>query len=760
MQPPSLYRSLSKTFLLNSVLPLLLLAFIVLYSLAVNFSNEIREKNQVLARAISGQVKAELSAPLATLNNLRYLLNDNQGFLARTTLRNLLNQHLSGEDYFDSIYLLSAEGLIQVVGLPPARDSQRDDFIGMNLAHLTFYQKALASEQVTWSDSFHSLITSNTSLAICVPLEDGRAIIGNIRIDFLQTLLGRISSGQRVEVSILDHRGEIIAVSDPHRGGRSANLLHLHLVQQGLNGVAESALFTDKGISHLGSVANIDGPGWLTLVSQPTNLAYEAVTHAGILFGLGLITAVVLTLLLAIYKARRMAEPFHQLSRHAESIASGGYTLPRLAAPYLEVASLEESFNNMAEAIRLREAAMARSERDYRTLAENLPALVYRIDLQEENRLTLIGSYQEKMTGFTVGEVLAGGTGLYASRIHPEDFAATRNQVSDAIKRQQPYNVGYRFLHKDGGYRHFIERGTPIFDAQQTPLYLDGVVFDNSEQHHARELLLQTEKMKSVGGLAAGMAHEINNPLAGILLNMQMIRQRLNPERPANHQRAQESGVPLEKILEFLHASRVDGMLGAIDEAAGRTAKIVENVLSFSRKGKGVFKECQLIELIQQTLQLAEHNFDLKKGFDFKNIRVEQDFAEDLPPLYCEPVQIQQVLLNVLKNAAQAMFEQTAEFREPTIRISAQRKGNQMLLQVSDNGPGMSDQVQRRIFEPFFTTKEAGQGTGLGLSVSYFIINKTHQGSMSVDSSPGHGSRFSILLPFQHSNSSIDRISC
>jgi PAS domain S-box-containing protein len=739
---------LSKSFILTSVIPLLLLGVIVLYYLLVSYTAEVKEKNQLLARAISGQIKAELSSPLAILDNLRYQLDKEQLTTSSETLQHLLDQHAENKTFFDSIYLLSAEGSITLVGLGRHRLGMRPEFIGLNLAHLDFYQQAVRNYAISWSNTFHSLISSSTALAVCVPLRDGRAIIGNIRIDFLQTLVQKVSHGQRVTLSILDQRGEVVARSDPNQRGQASNLLHLLLVQQGLNGKEGSALFVKDGISQLGSVSLIEGPAWVTLISQPTEAAYRAVSQAGMLFGIGLVGAILLAMALAMFQARRMAQPFLELAQQVEVISGGEYQLAEISQQYLEVTSLDEGFRAMAGAIREREDALRQRERDYRTLAENLPAIVYRILVQQHNQLTLLDRYQERMTGFSHAEVVAGGVGFFASRIDPTDFPGIRSQIAEAINRKQPYNVEYGFYHKDGGCRHFIERGTPVFDEEQTLLFLDGVVLDNSEQYRAKEILLQTEKMMSVGSLAAGMAHEINNPLAGILLNMELLRQRLNPGRPANSRRADECRLELENLLRFFQLSKIDNMLDAIEEAAKRTAKIVENVLSFSRKGTGNFTEQPVVALIEQTLQLAEHNFDIKKGFDFRRIKIQRNYAANLPAIRCEPSQIQQVLLNLLENGAQAMFLETAALRNPVFTISATTNGAYLCLEIGDNGPGMDEAVRRRIFEPFFTTKETGQGTGLGLSVSYFIVSKNHLGTMSVESIPGVGSTFSVCLPY------------
>lgn len=155
---------------------------------------------------------------------------------------------------------------------------------------------------------------------------------------------------------------------------------------------------------------------------------------------------------------------------------------------------------------------------------------------------------------------------------------------------------------------------------------------------------------------------------------------------------------------------------------------------------------CNLPAIIDKALALASSDFDLKKSFDFKKITVSKQYAEPIPDVECTETDIEQVILNLLRNSAQAMG---TECEAPRIEIRLSRQDDWLRLEIADNGPGIPADIQGRIFEPFFTTKAPGIGTGLGLSVSYFIITNGHGGKMSVESSPGNGSAFIIELPIR-----------
>jgi PAS domain S-box-containing protein len=272
---------------------------------------------------------------------------------------------------------------------------------------------------------------------------------------------------------------------------------------------------------------------------------------------------------------------------------------------------------------------------------------------------------------------------------------------------------------------------------------------DVTERRRAAMLMMQSEKMLSLGGLAAGMAHEINNPLAGILQSAQNITRRLDPDMPANVQAAQECDLALDALHRYLRARGIDRMIEGITASGARAANIVSSMLSFSRQEGTSRTPCDLAAVIEETLTLAGSDYDLKHKHGFHEIRVERDLPADLPPLHCSRVQIQQVLLNLVRNAAHALSGMRPPSPAPVIGIRARAEAGQMSIEVADNGPGLSPEAKKRIFEPFFTTKPPGQGTGLGLSVSYFIITRNHGGSFEARSDPGQGARFIIRLPLQ-----------
>jgi len=203
----------------------------------------------------------------------------------------------------------------------------------------------------------------------------------------------------------------------------------------------------------------------------------------------------------------------------------------------------------------------------------------------------------------------------------------------------------------------------------------------------------------------------------------------------------------LQELGRYTDKRVIEGFLNSIQEAGGRAGSIVKDMLQFSRKAKTYKEAVDLGEMIDRTLDIASVDYDLKKKYDFRSIEIERHYAPDMPAVPCVFSEMQQVLLNVLGNAAQSFQEQSGREGPPRITVSTSLVGGEACITVADNGPGMGEETKRRVFEPFYTTKPVGQGTGLGLSVSYFIISDTHGGHIDVESVPGEGAKFMIYLP-------------
>jgi two-component system, NtrC family, sensor kinase len=224
--------------------------------------------------------------------------------------------------------------------------------------------------------------------------------------------------------------------------------------------------------------------------------------------------------------------------------------------------------------------------------------------------------------------------------------------------------------------------------------------------------LVQSEKMAAFGSLGAGIAHEVKNPLAGILGITQLSL------------RGVDAGHPLQKNLLI------------IEKETKRCKTIIEHLLKFARQEQMEFEAVDIKQVVADAVAIVDHQLGIH------SIRVEQELESGLPSCRGNANQLQQVLMNLMINAQQAMGGASG-----TLKLSARvAQGGEVELRVSDSGPGIAKEIQERIFDPFFTTKPAGQGTGLGLSVSYGIV-KEHGGEIRLESGMGEGTTFIITLP-------------
>jgi signal transduction histidine kinase len=197
----------------------------------------------------------------------------------------------------------------------------------------------------------------------------------------------------------------------------------------------------------------------------------------------------------------------------------------------------------------------------------------------------------------------------------------------------------------------------------------------------------------------------------------------------------------------YLDKRNILRYLSEIQDAGIRTSKIVKNMLKFSHNNELIMAPINLNMLLDEALELAAYDYDLKKKYDFKQIRIIRDYDENLPEVPCATTEIEQVFLNLFRNSAQAISAKKASLETPQIRIVTHKEPTSVKITLADNGSGMDETTRKRIFEPFFTSKEVGDGTGLGLSISYFIITELHGGTIEVESTPDGGTTFTIHLP-------------
>ncbi len=386
------------------------------------------------------------------------------------------------------------------------------------------------------------------------------------------------------------------------------------------------------------------------------------------------------------------------------------------------------------------------------SVLDNLPVAVFAKDATDDFRFVLWNQKQEVITGLQAEKAVGRNDYDLFSKESADYF---RDVDKAVLKKGKPLEVPDEVVETALGEIHMKTVKIPVVDSETGRLLVVGISEDITERVKAREQLekmnkdlsktnqelqdtqmqlIQAEKLESIGRLAAGVAHEVKNPLAMLLLGVDYLSKDLDPEDP-----------------------NIDEILIQMKDAIHRADRIVRGLVDFSSNRSLTKEETTVTSLVEEVLLLVRH--EITKA----SVKITEDVSEDLPPVYLDTSKFQQVMINLIMNAVHAM----AETEKPTLKISAKamsleeveknqgartykvfRKGDLVVvLEIRDNGSGISDANVAKLFDPFFTTKATGVGTGLGLSVVRKIV-ELHNGEISLNNRKNNqGAIVQIILP-------------
>ncbi len=372
---------------------------------------------------------------------------------------------------------------------------------------------------------------------------------------------------------------------------------------------------------------------------------------------------------------------------------------------------------------RIAQEALARSEADLKMVQEVAVVGGWNLDLRTSELTWTDGVYE--VFGLPRGVPL--DYEKFLSLVHPDDAEYVNRSWNDALEGAQ-YDIEHRIL-ADGAVKWVREKARVEFSDSGVPLRGSGIVQDitrrkqaEQERQMLRRQLAHVSRVTTAGELTAALAHEINQPLAAILANAQAARHILDDEKPD---------------MDELHA-----ILDDIVNDDSRAREVIKRIRSLLRKESGKFDRMDVNRVIEDALKLVE------RESRFRGVMVRADLAEGLPPVMGDPVQVGQVMINLLLNAMEALGEVSEPPRDVTVE-SRMSGGTEIVVSVRDTGEGIGEKAMRSVFEPFYTTRESG--LGLGLSISRSII-EAHGGRLSAADNPGRGATFSFSLPVMQRN--------
>jgi len=432
------------------------------------------------------------------------------------------------------------------------------------------------------------------------------------------------------------------------------------------------------------------------------------------------ILAIILMAIVTYIVLYKTMKPLDELVEGVKAVGRGDRNHIISISSRDELGVLAREFNNMVESLKNWELQLKESEAQYRSLFDRVQHGIVIFDVN--GKIIKSNPAFFELLGYdSVNDIINKNISTFVA--NPEEI---QHMLSELEKQRSIHDWPIKLKDKNGKIHETLFSAVGRFDQSNKLIDAEAVVIDITEQKNLEKQLIQAQKMEAIGTLAGGIAHDFNNILTGILGYVSILKEKANLN----------SDPLLNKALSIIESSSL------------RAANLTKQLLAFARKGKYQETTVNLNNIVKEVLRLLEETLD-------RRIKLMHSMEKDLWHIRADEGQIYQCILNLCINAKDAMPD------GGMIKISTQNKiltthqhavgniippGKYVVLEVTDNGCGMSPEVKAKIFDPFFTTKEQGKGTGLGLAMVYGII-RNHDGYIQVESSPGIGTTFTIYLP-------------
>jgi PAS domain S-box-containing protein len=379
-------------------------------------------------------------------------------------------------------------------------------------------------------------------------------------------------------------------------------------------------------------------------------------------------------------------------------------------------------FRPMVRRIWHEQEALQESERRLATLLNNLPGAAYRLPRDHYEPMAYVSEGIVKLTEYETDYFVGPSAKPFASLIVSADSPVVKQSIQKAVSRNKAYVIEYRIRTRTGQEKWLWEKGVCVRDDQGKQVALEGFIEDITQWKRAEEARVQAERMAAVGSMAAKLAHEIRNPLGTIKLNIDLLSDEVGSLGPGSSAKPDEAKT----------------LLQAIDLEVRRIQRVADGYLQFGHMPKPHRSPVTLNDLVSRKLSF------LSPLLNTSRVQMITEFEKSLPPVQADADQLWQAILNLIRNALEAM----PNGGNLTLRTAS--TVDEVVLQLTDTGKGMTDEERLQIFRPFFTTKPIG--TGLGLTLTQQIIAE-HGGRIECASVAGQGTSFSFSLPLRTATS-------
>ena len=609
---------------------------------------------------------------------------------------------------YSNLGATTASGDIVCSAVPLARP--------VNVGDRRYFRDAVARRGFAVGDYLVGRVTGKPTITLGHPIMNANGAVGGVvfaalDLGWLAQSLDATRLPHGASVSVLDGKGTVLAEHPVPRGGGKTILLPFKGRPEGVGEIIDA-----DGVRRFVAATPLLERDAVVAVTIPAPTVLAGVNRrlTRNLVGVGVVTGLMLA-------ATWLASDVLVLRRVKRLLAAtrrfgAGELEARVGGPYGsgELDRLVQAFDEMAEGV-------GRVTEQNRLILESTGEGIYGLD--HRGRVTFVNPAATRMCGYAAGELLGESMHrlIHHSRADGSPYPVEQCPSGDTLARGVTREVYDEVFWRKDGTAFPVEYVTaPVVRAATVQgavvAFRDVTARKRAEDelHRQREILHQTEKVATMGSLLAGVAHELNNPLAVVMGQAMLLR---------------------ESAAESPFATRG----GKIYAAAERCARIVRNFLGLARNRPPERGPVALNSVVAQAVELLA--YELRSS----DVEVELRLSDAVPVLHADGHQLHQVVVNLISNAHQAMRHATGP-RRITLASDVDPATARVRLSIADTGPGIAPGVQARIFEPFFTTKPPGEGTGLGLSLCRGIVEE-HGGTLTVESRPGHGATFTVALP-------------
>ncbi len=716
--------------LLVGILLILSATFIVNLRLV---QQTITENQGLLVEAVARQSTTYLHNAEQLMRSLSSIIPS----LSREQQKVLLSFTRKDHPQFDSFFILDSDGLVQLEA------THAQSLLGFDLSGEKYFPVVKQLHTLFFSDPFVSPTTGEVVITMVLPIMDGDMfagmLVGELNLAQLQDFVHQINLGRDGIAFITDRQGVLVVHPTAVWVQERRNLANLPPVQAGLAGDKKTNLFYDDLFNRwmVGSVTTTE-TDWVVVGAQPlSTFAYPITLMTVLVFGAFAVSMLLVYMTLRNTR-QQIALPIMSLAGQANTLAQEhapdrGISTDELGG-LTEIVSLGNNFSRMVDRLqstiqrletevaerKQAEERLRQSELRLQVLAENARDIIFRYVYDPEPRFEYISPAIRAVTGYTPAEAY-DNPHLFVTIAHPDE-----REIPAAVflERRQAETYIMRGYTKTHRVIWLETQNVFMTDDDGAPTVVEGVIRDITARVQLEDQLRQSQKMEAIGQLAGGVAHDFNNILTAIMGYGSLALHRLPPDSP------------VKRDLE------------QIQLAAERAANLTRQLLAFARKDIVQLRVINLDDLILNLDKMLRRLI----GADIELIMLP---GPEPGLVKIDPGQMEQILVNLAVNARDAMPNGgilTIETANVMLDEAYQRHhaevqvGCYVVFSVTDNGGGMSLEVQSRVFEPFFTTKEVGKGTGLGLSTCFGIV-KRNGGYINVYSETGIGTTFKVYLP-------------